>query len=89
MGTPQQIKAQLVDEYLVVDAADRAALRRELDRLALRYSDAGPFKVDLDGHAAQEVIRSISTPLTVLRTNSPTLEDAYLKIVGSAMEALE
>jgi ABC-2 type transport system ATP-binding protein len=89
IGTPEQIKAQLADEYLVLDAADRAALRQELDRLALRYSDAGPFRVGLNGQSAQEVIRSISTPLTVLRTNSPTLEDAYLKIVGTAMETLQ
>ncbi len=89
IGTPEQIKAQLADKYLVLDAADRAALRRELDRLALSYSDAGPFRVGLDGHSAQDVIRSITTPLTVLRTNSPTLEDAYLKIVGTAMEALQ
>ena len=89
IGTPDQIKASLVDEYLVLDAAERVALRRELDRLGLHYTDAGPFRVSLDGRRAQEVIRSLETPLTVLRTNSPTLEDAYLKIVGSAMEALE
>jgi len=89
MGTPDQIKAELVDEVLVLDADDRPALRRELDRMGLAYADAGPFKVELNGHSAQAVIRSLSTPLTVLRTSSPTLEDAYLKIVGSAMETMQ
>jgi len=28
------------------------------------------------------VLRMIETPLTVLRTHAPTLEDAYLDIVG-------
>jgi hypothetical protein len=42
--------------------------------------------VQLNGHSAQEVIRSLDTPLTVLKTHSPSLEDAYLKIVGTAME---
>ena len=67
-------------------AADRAALRRELQAMGLAFSQQGPFQVSLDGHSAQEVIRSLSTPLTVLRTQSPTLEDAYLKIVGAAAE---
>src|SRR5437764_5279807 len=88
MGTPDRIKADLVDEFLVLDAADRPALRRELERLGLTYGETGPFRVDLNGHSAQDVIKSLRTPLTVLRTSSPSLEDAYLKIVGSAMETM-
>ncbi len=88
IGTPDQIKADLVDEFLLLDSADRPALRRELDRMGLAYADAGPFKVELNGHSAQDVIRSLATPLTLLRTSSPSLEDAYLKIVGTAMETM-
>jgi len=86
LGTPDDIKSDLLEEHLVLDAADRAALRRELEALRLPYSQDGPFQVALDGRSAQEVIRSIDTPLTVLRTHSPSLEDAYLRIVGTAME---
>jgi len=32
---------------------------------------------------AQQVIQAIHTPLTVLETHMPTLEDAYLDIVGN------
>jgi ABC-2 type transport system ATP-binding protein len=88
IGTPEEIKADLLDEFLLLDAGDRPALRRELEALGLHYAEAGPFKVDLNGHSAQEVIRSLRTPLTLLRTSSPSLEDAYLKIVGSSMEAM-
>lgn len=35
-----------------------------------------------DGRTAQGVIKALDTPLTVVRTHSPTLEDAYLAIVG-------
>ncbi|GAC1656234.1 MAG: ATP-binding cassette domain-containing protein [Candidatus Dormibacteraceae bacterium] len=85
-GTPGQIKSELLEEYLIVDADDRVALTRELSRRRLGYQDKGPFRLLLDGRTAQDVIRSLDTPLTVLRTHSPTLEDAYLKIVGTAME---
>jgi len=88
IGTPVQIKADLLDEFLLLDADDRPALRGELEALGLRYSDGGPYRVELNGHSAQDVIRSLRTPLTLLRTSSPSLEDAYLKIVGSSMEAL-
>jgi len=85
-GTPGQIKSELLEEYLIVDADDREALTRELSRRRLGYEDKGPFRLLLDGRTAQDVIRSLDTPLTVLRTHSPSLEDAYLKIVGTAME---
>jgi ABC-2 type transport system ATP-binding protein len=86
LGTPSEIKADLLEEYLVLDAEDRSALRRELEALQLRFTEHGEFQVSLDGHSAQELIRSLHTDLTVLRTHSPSLEDAYLRIVGTAME---
>jgi ABC-2 type transport system ATP-binding protein len=86
LGTPARIKAQLAAEQLVLDADDRGRLRAELEALALRFALNGHFEVALDGRSAQEVIRSIATPLTVLRTHSPTLEDAYLQIVGSSLD---
>ena len=86
LGTPDQIKAQLVSEWLVLDAADRASLRRELEALRVTFEQQGQFKVTLNGQSAQEVIRSLVTPLTVLKTHSPSLEDAYLEIVGKGTE---
>jgi ABC-2 type transport system ATP-binding protein len=86
LGTPAEIKAHLLEEYLVLDAADRDALRSELAQTGLRFSERGEFRVSLDARSAQDVIRSIRVPLTVLRTHSPSLEDAYLRIVGTAIE---
>jgi ABC-2 type transport system ATP-binding protein len=86
LGTPDQIKAQLVSEWLLLDAADRGSLRRELDALGLTFDQGTHFKVELNGHSAQDVISALSTKLTVLKTHSPSLEDAYLEIVGSEMD---
>jgi ABC-2 type transport system ATP-binding protein len=85
LGTPAEIKAELLSEYLVIDAADRAALRRELKSLRLSFVESGGFRVDLNGTSAQVVIRALETPLTVLQVHSPSLEDAYLRIVGTAI----
>jgi ABC-2 type transport system ATP-binding protein len=86
LGTPAEIKADLVSEYLVVDANDRPALRRELEALEVGFVQAGSFRVELNGTSAQAVIRALETPLTLLQVHSPSLEDAYLKIVGSTLE---
>jgi hypothetical protein len=34
----------------------------------------------------QEILRRIELPLTTVKTHSPSLEDAYLRIVGATME---
>jgi ABC-2 type transport system ATP-binding protein len=66
---------------MLIDADDRAGLRSELTRLGIQYAETPLFRIDLDGHNPQQVIKSIETPLTVLKTHIPTLEDAYLAIV--------
>ncbi len=81
-GSPEQVKSELVEEYLLLDAADREQLRRELSRLGLPYKETPLFRVELNGHGSvQRLIKSVETPLTHLQTHTPTLEDAYLALV--------
>jgi len=86
-GTPDDIKRDLVQEYMLVDADDRAGLREEPARLELPVSGNGPFKITLGGRGVHPVLRSIETPLSVVRTHAPTLEDAYLAIVTPKEES--
>jgi ABC-2 type transport system ATP-binding protein len=81
-GTPEQIKRALIEDYLLITSNDHQALCLELERLGLSFSGIGPVKINLNGHTAHEILRSISTPLTGVTTHTPTLEDAYLEIVG-------
>ena len=81
-GTPASLKADLTGEYLIVDADDRLGLLAELDRLHLPHDGSGPVRIPLDGQATHPLLKSIETPLTLIRTHSPSLEDAYLEIVG-------
>jgi ABC-2 type transport system ATP-binding protein len=83
-GTPMAIKADLVEEYVLVDTSDRPALVAELGRLGLPYSGDGPYRVELNGRGTHSVLKSIDTPLNVVQTHMPSLEDAYLEIVGQA-----
>ena len=85
-GTPERIKSDLVQEYVLVDADDRAQLRQELGRLELRSDGEGPFRVHVDSRHTHAALKAIDTPLTLVRTHMPSLEDAYLEIVGTVSE---
>ena len=82
-GTPGELRSSSVEDYLLVDTADRAALRAELTRLRLPFSESHLVRIDLTGRSAHAVLRSVCTTLTVVQVHSPTLEDAYLAIVES------
>ena len=81
-GTPAQIKAELVQEYIIIDAADREQLRNELCRLGQTFSESAPFKVAIEVGGIHSLLKSIETPLTLVETHTPSVEDAYLEIVG-------
>ena len=83
-GSPAELTASLADEYVLVDANDRVRLREELGRLGRRAPGDGPYRIDVGAREAHAVLRSIETPLTLVRTHAPSLEDAYLEIVSRA-----
>ena len=81
-GSPREVKSQLVHEQLIIDAADRDVLRRRLQQMKVSFTERDHFVVSLDGLTAYEVVHGINEPLTTLRTESPSLEDAYLRILA-------
>lgn len=88
-GTPEQIKAELVEEFVLIDAEDRSALRAELLRLRLSFVETSRFKLPLSTGAIHETLKAIRTPLTFVQTHTSTLEEAYLEIVGETDDARE
>ena len=88
-GTPANVKAALTEEYLLIDAEQHDRLTTELREQAIHYEDGSPIRVRLDGRTIHHLLRSIETPLNVVRTHAPTLEDAYLEIVGRESESAE
>src|SRR5229473_3868332 len=83
MGAPHEVKSELVHETLHIDAAYRSALRSRLHALNVPCTEEGHLVVHLDGRTAYEVVHSIDQPLTMLRTESATLEDAYLRLLAA------
>jgi ABC-2 type transport system ATP-binding protein len=82
-GTPDEVKSNLIENYLVIDALDQDRLRTELVGLAIPFTQAPEtgFRILLTDRSPQAIIKAIETPLSVLKTHLPTLEDAYLSIL--------
>ena len=86
-GTPFQLKAQMTEDYLLIDAADRDALRADLVRAGVAFHEGPLLRIDAAGPRVHQLLKAIETPLTVVQTHTPTLEDAYLQIIHSAEDA--
>lgn len=86
-GSPAELRQGLVGRStLLLDSADRAGLRADLDRIGASYTESSTFEVTAEAAAAQRIIGAIGVPLSLVRTHEPTLEDAYLEIIGSTEE---
>jgi ABC-2 type transport system ATP-binding protein len=80
-GPPGEVKAQLTETYLLIDADNRSQLREELRRLKVEFAETSTFKINVRGGDVQRVLKSIDTPLSLVKTHDPSLEDAYLEII--------
>jgi len=89
IGTPDELKRQLLERSVVLDALDRSALVNELRELNLspELDGAGPLRVRYQDTTAQSIIARIRTPLTVLRVHDPSLEEAYIELLRKPEEA--
>jgi ABC-2 type transport system ATP-binding protein len=84
------MKRELLDRSILLDAADREALRAELAGLGLvpTVGPDGLFRVSYAEQTAQELIARIDTPLSVLRIHEPSLEEAYVELLRQPEEAV-
>ncbi|HET8846364.1 MAG TPA: ABC transporter ATP-binding protein [Ktedonobacteraceae bacterium] len=81
MGTPQQIKAELTQPMLLIDAQNRTRLREELFQLGLDFKEEAPFSLKVESQDIHPLLKKITTPLNLVQTQSPSLEDAYLRLI--------
>lgn len=80
-GTPSHIKSDLIQEYLLLDSPKKQDLREELAKKKIAFKENGVFKVAAPTSEVARIIKSIRTPLSLVKTHNPTLEEAYIEIV--------
>jgi ABC-2 type transport system ATP-binding protein len=86
-GTPEQLKNDLIEEYVIISSLNNEFLRQELISLHLKYEGDGPFKVYIEENKLQFLFQKLKSKLSFIRVNNPTLEQVYLKIIGEAKHA--
>ena len=80
-GTPEKIKSDLIDEYLLTDAEDRNKFLAELKAKRIPFKLDEHIKIDLKKRRIQHLLKSIDAELSFVQIHRPTLEDAYLEII--------
>ena len=86
LDTPKVIKQKLTNEYVSLDSKDRMKLKGELVKKGLEFTENGRFKVKVKKISAAEIVQSLKTKLTFIDVHNPSLEDAYLEIIGEKNE---
>ena len=81
LSTPEEMKQNLLRQELILDAPDREALKAELAGLHLTFKENGHIVVPFQARTAQDLIRKLKTPLSVLKIHEPSLEDAYVELL--------
>ena len=84
LETPAELKQQLLERVVLLDALDRDGLVAELHRLGAQVGldeGTGLLRVPFEGRTPQSLIARIETPLSVLRVSDPSLEEAYVALL--------
>ncbi|HLC87725.1 MAG TPA: ABC transporter ATP-binding protein [Patescibacteria group bacterium] len=81
-GTPEYIKRNLIKDYLIVESANKPALITELTRKNIRFEEMAEFKVFIQNKDIQSFLGGLRTKLSNIKTHAPSLEEAYLEIIG-------
>jgi ABC-2 type transport system ATP-binding protein len=88
-GTPEQLKTNLTQASLLLDSPERARLRQELQQLGVPFQEGTVFELPVAGPQVQHLLKRLETPLSLVQTRTPSLEEAYLQIIGQHVLANE
>jgi ABC-2 type transport system ATP-binding protein len=83
-GTPEDLKEDLIEEFVVISSMNNEFLRQELISAKLKFEGDGPFKVYIKEKDLQTLFQKLKSKLSLIQVHNPTLEQVYLKIIGDA-----
>lgn len=85
-GSPESIKRTLIKDYLIVEPVKKEALIEELNKKDVKFEDTEEFKIFVQNKDLQKFIAGLKSELKNLKTHAPSLEEAYLEIIGQEGE---
>lgn len=81
-GTPDELKEDLIEEFVVISSLNNEFLRQELLNHKYKFEGDGPFKVYVKEKELQNVFSKLKSKLSLINVHNPTLEQVYLKLIG-------
>ncbi|OGK57332.1 ABC transporter ATP-binding protein [Candidatus Roizmanbacteria bacterium RIFCSPLOWO2_02_FULL_38_10] len=81
-GTPLEIKKDILKQHLIIDADNRNELIQELKDKKIPYQLKDHITLPFKESTPHQLIKKIQTPLSYLSIYQPSLEEAYLDIIG-------
>lgn len=81
-GSPESIKKTLIKDYLIVKPVEREELISELIKKKIKYEYGQEFRIYIANSKIQEFLGKLKSKLSAIRTHAPSLEEAYLEIIG-------
>jgi len=81
-GSPEQIKRELIKDYLIAQTAHESDLANELTKKKIKFDTDGEFKIYIPNTEIQQFLGNLKTKLISVKTHMPSLEEAYLEIIG-------
>lgn len=84
-ATPAAMKQNLLNRHMLLDSYHQDQLRMELTERGIPFdADKTGFKIPYEGLTPQDLIASLRTPLSLLKIYEPSLEEAYINMIGVA-----
>jgi ABC-2 type transport system ATP-binding protein len=75
------MKNRLLNKYLLLDSENRDMLCAQIQQFKPESTDDGKFKVYFEQQTPQLILAQIKTTLNFLELHTPTLEEAYMKLI--------
>jgi len=82
-GVPDEIKKGLTKPKLILNTKDMGKLTKELGRKKIKHQidSKGRVEISADFKKAHKLLKELKTPISYFKMHSPTLEEAYLKLI--------
>jgi ABC-2 type transport system ATP-binding protein len=93
LGTPDELKAQVGGDIVVVSTVDDTLaadeIARKLGVTAVRDGDTLRVEVQDGAQFVPQLITALSMPVKTVTVRRPSLDDVFLKLTGRAIRAAE
>lgn len=82
-GSPKELKAQMIRNFIDVKGEDDTKLKKELEDKGYEYRIKGDsIRISVNPNEVHSILKRIDSRLVNIEVHTPSLEEAYLEIIN-------